>query len=109
VDGQETLTPSGTVELCRPQPPAHRPHQGRSALRDIRTNAGQNADWHRLLEICALSETLVLDEDGLYDPCSFNDRMLLGMKGQLSEALWRYQDNASYGVIFTRSGGTVVT
>lgn len=48
--------------------------------------ARNNADWHRLLEICALSETLILDEDGLYDPCSFNDRMLLGMKGQLSEA-----------------------
>ncbi|MHB1771730.1 MAG: recombinase family protein [Acidimicrobiales bacterium] len=48
--------------------------------------ARNNADWHRLLEICALTETLILDEDGLYDPCSFNDRMLLGMKGQLSEA-----------------------
>ena len=43
--------------------------------------ARNNADWHRLLEICALTETLILDEDGLYDPCSFNDRMLLGLKG----------------------------
>jgi len=48
--------------------------------------ARNNADWHRLLEICALSETLILDEDGLYDPCAFNDRLLLGMKGQMSEA-----------------------
>jgi DNA invertase Pin-like site-specific DNA recombinase len=48
--------------------------------------ARNNADWHRLLEICALSETLILDEDGLYDPCSFNDRLLLGLKGQMSEA-----------------------
>src|SRR6266540_5716450 len=48
--------------------------------------ARNNADWHRLLEICALNQTLICDEDGLYDPCSFNDRMLLGMKGQLSEA-----------------------
>jgi len=48
--------------------------------------ARNNADWHRLLEICALTETLILDEDGLYDPLAFNDRMLLGMKGQLSEA-----------------------
>jgi DNA invertase Pin-like site-specific DNA recombinase len=47
--------------------------------------ARNNADWHRLLEICALSGTLILDEDGLYDPREFNDRMLLGMKGQLSE------------------------
>jgi DNA invertase Pin-like site-specific DNA recombinase len=48
--------------------------------------ARNSADWHRLLEICALSGTLICDEDGLYDPTDFNDRMLLGMKGQLSEA-----------------------
>jgi DNA invertase Pin-like site-specific DNA recombinase len=48
--------------------------------------ARNNADWHRLLEICGLSGTLICDEDGLYDPTDFNDRMLLGMKGQLSEA-----------------------
>jgi len=44
------------------------------------------ADWHRLLEICALSDTLILDEDGLYDPGHFNDRLLLGLKGTMSEA-----------------------
>ena len=43
-------------------------------------------DWHRLLEMCALSETLILDEDGLYDPAHFNDRLLLGLKGTMSEA-----------------------
>jgi len=48
--------------------------------------ARNNADWHRLLEICALTQTLILDEDGLYDPCAFNDRLLLGLKGQMSEA-----------------------
>jgi len=48
--------------------------------------ARNNADWHRLLEICALTETLILDEDGLYDPRQFNDRLLLGLKGQMSEA-----------------------
>ena len=48
--------------------------------------ARNNADWHRLLQICAHNDTLILDEDGLYDPTSFNDRLLLGMKGQLSEA-----------------------
>ena len=41
--------------------------------------ARNNADWHRLLEICALSGTLICDEDGLYDPRDFNDRMLLGL------------------------------
>jgi DNA invertase Pin-like site-specific DNA recombinase len=48
--------------------------------------ARNNADWHRLLEICALTKTLILDEDGLYDPSEFNDRLLLGMKGTMSEA-----------------------
>lgn len=48
--------------------------------------ARNNADWHRLLEICALTETLILDEDGVYDPVSFNDRLLLGLKGTMSEA-----------------------
>ena len=48
--------------------------------------ARNNADWHRLLEICALTKTLICDEDGLYDPCEFNDRLLLGLKGTMSEA-----------------------
>ena len=48
--------------------------------------ARNNADWHRLLEICALTGTLICDEDGLYDPGDFNDRMLLGLKGTLAEA-----------------------
>ena len=48
--------------------------------------ARNSADWHRLLEICALADTLILDEDGLYDPAHFNDRLLLGLKGTMSEA-----------------------
>ena len=48
--------------------------------------ARNSSDWHRLLEICALSDTLILDEDGLYNPGDFNDRLLLGMKGTMSEA-----------------------
>jgi DNA invertase Pin-like site-specific DNA recombinase len=48
--------------------------------------ARNNADWHRLLEISALSGTLICDEDGLYDPADFNDRLLLGLKGTMSEA-----------------------
>ena len=43
--------------------------------------ARNNADWHRLLELAALSRTLILDEDGVYDPSHFNDRLLLGLKG----------------------------
>src|SRR5204862_5511328 len=48
--------------------------------------ARNSSDWHRLLEICALSDTLILDEEGLYDPTHFNDRLLLGLKGTMSEA-----------------------
>jgi DNA invertase Pin-like site-specific DNA recombinase len=48
--------------------------------------ARNSTDWHRLLEICALTDTLIVDEDGLYDPAHFNDRLLLGLKGTMSEA-----------------------
>lgn len=48
--------------------------------------ARNSTDWHRLLEICALTDTLILDEDGLHDPSQFNDRLLLGLKGTMSEA-----------------------
>jgi DNA invertase Pin-like site-specific DNA recombinase len=44
-----------------------------------------NADWHRLLVICALAGTLILDENGVYDPDHVNDRLLLGLKGTMSE------------------------
>ena len=48
--------------------------------------ARNNSDWHRLLEICGLTSTLILDEDGIYDPGAFSDRLLLGLKGTMSEA-----------------------
>lgn len=48
--------------------------------------ARNNADWHRLIELAALTNTLILDEDGVYDPAHFNDRLLLGLKGTMSEA-----------------------
>lgn len=43
-------------------------------------------DWHQLLEICALFRTLIADLDGIYDPAQYNDRLLLGLKGTMSEA-----------------------
>src|SRR6266852_4781789 len=48
--------------------------------------ARSNLDWHRLLELCALTETLVIDEDGCYDPADFNDGLLLGLKGAMAQA-----------------------
>lgn len=48
--------------------------------------ARSNVDWHRLLELCALTRTLVIDEDGSYDPADFNDGLLLGLKGTMAQA-----------------------
>jgi len=50
-------------------------------------------DWYHLLEICALTDTLVIDEEGVYDPSHYNDRLLLGFKGTMSEAElhWMHQ------------------
>jgi DNA invertase Pin-like site-specific DNA recombinase len=63
-------------------------------------------DWHQLLELCSLSGALLADPDGVYDPGVYNDRLLLGLKGTMSEALCRIPDNASYAdlpVMPTRS------
>lgn len=48
--------------------------------------ARSNLDWARLLELCALTRTLVIDEDGCYDPADFNDGLLLGIKGTIAQA-----------------------
>jgi DNA invertase Pin-like site-specific DNA recombinase len=48
--------------------------------------ARSNLDWHRLLELCAFTETLVIDEDGCYNPADFNDGLLLGLKGTMAQA-----------------------
>jgi DNA invertase Pin-like site-specific DNA recombinase len=48
--------------------------------------ARSNKDWHQLLELCALFRTLLADTDGLYDPTDYNDRLLLGLRGMMSEA-----------------------
>jgi DNA invertase Pin-like site-specific DNA recombinase len=48
--------------------------------------ARNNADWYRLLDLCGLTDTLIGDGDGLYHPALFNDRLVLGLKGTMSEA-----------------------
>lgn len=45
-----------------------------------------SADWNRLLELCSLTQTLIIDQDGCYDPSQFNDQLLLGLKGTMSQA-----------------------
>ncbi len=47
--------------------------------------ARNNRDWHHLVDLCALAETLLIDSDGIYDPRSLNDRLLLGLKGSMAE------------------------
>ena len=48
--------------------------------------ARNNGDWYRLLELCALTDTVVIDEEGVYDPSQYTDRLLLGFLGTMSEA-----------------------
>src|SRR2546427_11731333 len=48
--------------------------------------ARSNKDWHQLLELCAIFRTLLADAEGLYDPTDYNDRLLLGLRGMMSEA-----------------------
>jgi DNA invertase Pin-like site-specific DNA recombinase len=48
--------------------------------------ARSNRDWHQLLELCGIFRTLLADQDGIYDPTDYNDRLLLGLKGTMSEA-----------------------
>ena len=61
-------------------------HVGAVLSLEVSRLARSCSDWYRLLEICALSETLVIDEEGIYDPGAYNDRLLLGFKGNMSEA-----------------------
>src|SRR5438093_44908 len=58
------------------------PSERRTALTRLARNG---RDWHHLLELCGLVEARVIDLDGVYDPCRPNDRLLLGMKGSISE------------------------
>jgi DNA invertase Pin-like site-specific DNA recombinase len=63
---------------------------------EISRLARDNAAWYRLLDLAGACDTLVADPDGVYHPGLFNDRLLLGMKGIMSEALCRRRHKASY-------------
>jgi DNA invertase Pin-like site-specific DNA recombinase len=65
--------------------------------------ARNSADWHRLLEICAFNDTLILDEDGIYNPGVFNDRLLLGLKGTMSEAELHVMRMRMIGGVLTKA------
>jgi len=61
-------------------------HAGIVLSLEVSRLARNSSDWHQLLEICAMTDTLIVDESGVYDPAQFNDRLLLGLKGTMSEA-----------------------
>src|SRR5258708_11155386 len=61
-------------------------HVGGVLRLEVSRLARSCSDWYRLLEICALTDTLVIDDEGVYDPGAHNDRLLLGFKGSMSEA-----------------------
>jgi DNA invertase Pin-like site-specific DNA recombinase len=61
-------------------------HVGAVFALEVSRLARSNLDWHRLLELCALTRTLVIDADGCYDPADFNDGLLLGLKGTMAQA-----------------------
>lgn len=65
--------------------------------------ARSSADWTRLLEICALTGTLIMDEDGVYDINDFNDRLLLGLKGTMSEAELHYLKSRMRGGLLNKA------
>ena len=61
-------------------------HAGIVLSLEVSRLARNCSEWHRLLEICAVTDTIILDEEGIYNPSHFNDRLLLGLKGTMSEA-----------------------
>jgi DNA invertase Pin-like site-specific DNA recombinase len=70
--------------------------------------ARNNRDWHHLVDLCALTETLLIDSDGVYDPRQLNDRLLLGLKGTMSEfelGLLRQRAREAFEQKVSRSGG----
>ncbi|MGA7316008.1 MAG: recombinase family protein [Silvibacterium sp.] len=73
--------------------------------------ARNNRDWHHLIDLCAMAGTLVIDHDGVYDPCLLNDRLLLGLKGTMSEfeisllrqrAVEAYRQKVRRGLVLTQ-------
>jgi DNA invertase Pin-like site-specific DNA recombinase len=89
VDSDQGLSGASAIDRAGFQTLVAEVGMGRAGIvmgLEVSRLARNSTDWHRLLEICALADTLILDEDGIYDPAHFNDRLLLGLKGTMSEA-----------------------
>jgi DNA invertase Pin-like site-specific DNA recombinase/predicted DNA-binding transcriptional regulator AlpA/uncharacterized protein YndB with AHSA1/START domain len=83
LSGSSTDKRSGFVRLTSEVALAH---VGIVLGLEVSRLARNNADWYRLLELCGVTDTLIGDNDGVYHPALFNDRLLLGLKGTMSEA-----------------------
>lgn len=70
---------------------------------DVTRMARNNADWHKLYELCAICDTLIGDTDGLYHPGVYNDRLILGLKGIMSEADSHLRRERMHGAIEMRA------
>ncbi len=57
--------------------------------REVSRLARNNTDWYQVLDLCSITDTLIADSDGIYHPGDFNDRLVLGLKGQMAEMLCR--------------------
>lgn len=89
VDADQGRSGSGVVDRAGFDQMAAEVALGRVGLvlgLEVSRLARNNADWYRLLDLCGLTDTLIGDGDGLYHPAVFNDRLVLGLKGTMSEA-----------------------
>jgi DNA invertase Pin-like site-specific DNA recombinase len=89
VDEDLGLSGSGTVKrsgFARMTAEVALGHAGIVLGLEVSRLARNNADWYRLLDLCAMTDTLIGDSDGIYHPALFNDRLILGLKGTMSEA-----------------------
>ena len=89
VDEDLGLSGSGSVErsgFARMTAEVALGHVGIVLGLEVSRLARNNADWYRLLDLCGMTDTLIGDSDGIYHPSVFNDRLILGLKGTMSEA-----------------------
>jgi DNA invertase Pin-like site-specific DNA recombinase/uncharacterized protein YndB with AHSA1/START domain len=89
VDEDLGLSGSGSVErtgFARMTAEVALGHVGIVLGLEVSRLARNNADWYRLLDLCGMTDTLIGDSDGIYHPAVFNDRLILGLKGTMSEA-----------------------
>ena len=84
--GQSGSTATGRMGFQRLLAEVSLDHVGLILGIEMSRLARSNKDWHQLLELCAVFSTLLADQDGVYNPREYNDRLLLGLKGTLSEA-----------------------